>query len=190
MAEQGCELIDCDDLAREITEPGSPVLGQLAEVFGAEIIGEDGALKRGELAARAFGSEANRQKLNSITHGAIISTALERINGSEANTVVIDAAVLLETELAQHCDLIIVVNAPQALRLQRIIQRDGISEDDARRRIEAQAHMNFMGHTTIDTTQGEVELRHAIEAILAQSHPLGGGGISGSSAHPGGVIST
>jgi len=189
LAEKGCDVIDCDVIAREITLPNSPILLELAEHFGAEIIDENGALKRGELAARAFGSEEDRQTLNSITHRAIVARALEGILGGEERTVVIDAAALLETELEQQCDVVVIINAPEDVRLNRIIWRDHLNVEDAQKRIDAQKHMNFAGHTTIDTTLGEAALRYAIERVLAESHPLGSGGIAGAGTHPGGVVS-
>ena len=173
LADMGCAVIDCDALAREITLPGSPVLAQLAARFGEDILCKGETLDRELLARRAFASEKARQDLNSITHPAITELALSRANTLQANAtafgtkaVVIDAAALLESELARHCDHIIVVTAPEELRLARILARDGITEQAARQRIDAQAHMDYAGHTIIDTSEGEAALREALRKIL------------------------
>jgi dephospho-CoA kinase len=178
-AGMGCDVVDCDQLAREIVQPGSPVLGELAACFGEDIVRENGELNRAVLAAKAFENESTRQALNAITHRAITNLALVRMNKAGGRVVVVDAAALLESEIARHCDHIVVITAPVKLRLARILARDDITEDAARQRIAAQAHMDYTGHTTIDNAQGEVELATSLKTFLAQILPLGYGGGAG-----------
>jgi len=172
----GCDIIDCDVLARDITLPGSPVLAELAQRFGEDIVREDGFLDRALLASRAFASEQARQALNAITHPAITALALEQAGRSDGRAVVIDAAALLESELIWYCNHTIVVTAPEELRLARILARDGITEQAARQRMAAQSHINYhrYGHTIIDTSDGEAALKRELEKILAEILPMGG----------------
>ncbi|HZK39707.1 MAG TPA: dephospho-CoA kinase, partial [Clostridia bacterium] len=134
LAEEGFPIIDADIAAREIVAVGSPLLNELAEVFGRDIIGSNGSLDRRLLASRAFASKANTKKINRITHPAITTSIKNKIEAAQKNgarAVVIDAAVLLESGLAEECDIIAVVTAPFDIRLERIMQRDGLSEDEA-----------------------------------------------------------
>ena len=189
-------MIDCDALAREIVLPGSPVLQKLAERFGEDVCKGE-TLDRALLAERAFASEKARQDLNFITHPAITELALTRIkalltreNALQApRAVVLDAAALLESELAALCGHILIITAPEALRLQRILARGGVTEEAARRRVEAQKHMDYAsaGCTVINNEGSEAALRHEIEkAFIAVVGGAGGspGGAAAASAAP------
>lgn len=139
--EKGFVILDGDIIARQITEKGSPVLSELADFFGKDIINNDGTLNRKALAKTAFSSEDNRLKLNEITHGAIDKVFRNKISEAEANGakyVIIDAAALLESPSSALCDGIIVVHAKKETRLKRILSRDNITEEEALRRINAQ----------------------------------------------------
>jgi len=184
LTSMGCAVIDGDALAREITLPGSPVLTALAERFGGDILLADGSLDRALLASRAFADEQSRQDLNAITHPAITALALARAetHGSASGITVVDAAALPESGLARHCERIIVLTAPEEVRLARILARDGISEAAARQRIDAQRHINYNGHTMIDTSEGEAALRHALEQALEEIFSRTGGDSAGSGA--------
>jgi dephospho-CoA kinase len=168
LAGLGCGVIDGDALAREAVLPGSPVLAALAQRFGHDIINSDGTLNRGLLASRAFADETARRALNAITHPAITALAAQRAEalcGSRA--IVVDAAALLESALAALCDHIIVITAPEALRLRRILARDGLTPEAAQTRVRAQRKMDYHGHTIIENTESEAALRHEMEQTLA-----------------------
>jgi dephospho-CoA kinase len=190
----GCAVIDGDALAREITAPGSPVLAQLAARFGEDICKGE-SLDRTLLAERAFADEKSRQDLNSITHPAITGLAMQRINALQTRgnalqpprAIVLDAAALLESEWAALCGHILIITAPEDLRLRRILARDGLTEAAARRRIEAQRQVDYrpppgLGCTIIDTTEGEAALRHEIEKVFDAL-------VGGAGAAPGGTDS-
>ena len=191
----GCAVIDCDALAREIVLPGSPVLAQLAARFGEDVICKGGTLDRALLAERAFADETSRQDLNAITHPAITSLAMQRAKAlltsenalQSPKAVVFDAAALLESELAALCGHILIITAPEEVRFQRILARDGITAAAARRRIEAQRQVDYRpppgtGHTVIDTTEGEGALRHEIEKTFRAM--VGGSGDASGGAAP------
>jgi len=185
----GCAVIDGDALAREIVLPGSPVLQKLAERFGEDIC-KGGILDRSLLAERAFASEKARQDLNSITHPAITELAMTREKALQGyRAIVLDAAALPESELAALCRHILIVTAPEDLRLRRILARGGVTEEAARRRIEAQRHMDWSGagHTIILNEGSEEALRLAVEkAFYAMAGDPGAaaGGASGAVAAP------
>lgn len=141
LSEKGFYIVDGDVLARRVTEKGSAVLKELAACFGEDIIAGDGTLKRQELARRAFADEEARQKLNRITHTAIHKLFLAETEKAKKEGFLyclFDAAALLESPSKEMCEKIIVVHAPYDVRLERILKRDGIAEEDARRRMDAQ----------------------------------------------------
>lgn len=141
LASKGSCIIDADLVARDIVAPGSPVLKRLAETFGEDIIDEHGALRRAVLAARAFVDAAHTEQLNTITHPAITARTRELIDQAMQRgeqIIVHDSALLIELGLHRSVDLVVVVTAPEELRISRLVQYRGIDEDDARRRIAQQ----------------------------------------------------
>lgn len=145
LRKKGYLTVDCDKIAHEVTQKGSPLLDELAEAFGADIL-TDGVLDRKLLAQRAFSSEEKRQLLNSLTHPEITRRTLEFIRSNytgEQRGVVIDAAALLDSELVRYCTEMIVVTAPESVRLERIMKRDSIDLGAAQMRIDAQPDERF-----------------------------------------------
>lgn len=141
LKEKGFFIIDGDVVAREIVLPGAPALVKLSKTFGKEIILADGSLDRKELAKRAFSTPENTALLNEITHPFIKSRFEELIKKAENDgfgKVVIDAAALLESDCKELCQKIIVVHAPSDIRLERILQRDGITKEQALIRMNGQ----------------------------------------------------
>ncbi len=137
----GIAHIDCDKIAREITAANSPVLAQLAQVFGEDIILDDGSLDRVALAARAFSSKETTKLLNSIMHPIITSMALAKVNTftQEGKTaVLLDAAAIFESKIDKLCAFTVVVSAPAEIRLDRIMFRDSITREKAVHRMGAQ----------------------------------------------------
>lgn len=137
----GLSVIDADQASRQVMQPGSRVLEALAGAFGSDILLPGGALNRPLLAQRAFRSPAQTEKLNALTHPAIIEVMRHEIAQavqSGAQAVVLDAPQLFESGSNQICDWIIAVVAPEDIRLRRIMARDQISENSARLRANAQ----------------------------------------------------
>lgn len=138
LAAIGYTIIDADKIAREIVAPGQPALGELTEVFGAEILLQDGALNRKMLAKLAFSDAAKLAVLNKITHKYITDTVKKRIESCTSANCVIDAPLLYESKLDLLCDTIIGITATREIRTQRIIKRDGLTAEEANRRLDAQ----------------------------------------------------
>jgi len=141
LAERGAVIVDADAVARSVVEPGTPALEKLVERFGAGILSTDGSLDRQALADAAFVDDESRQALEGITHPAINEEFLRRMQAAPSDAVVVcDVPLLAESKQAQArgYPIVVVVEAPLELRLDRLEER-GIARDDAQRRIAAQA---------------------------------------------------
>jgi len=133
-------IVDGDVLAREVVEPGTEGLASLVDAFGADILLADGALNRPALAAKAFADEEERKKLNGIVHPLVAKRRSEIIAAvSEDSVVVEDIPLLVESGMAPLFPLVVIVHADVELRVRRLVGQRGMSEDDARARIAAQA---------------------------------------------------
>lgn len=139
LREHGARVVDADAIAREVVAPGEPALAELAEAFGADVIGADGTLDRALLARRAFADEASRRRLNAITHPRIAARTAELFALARPGEVLVhDMPLLIENGLAGDHDLVVVVHAPEETRLRRLVESRGVDAADARRRIAAQ----------------------------------------------------
>ena len=141
LEKMGFCVIDGDKIARSITEKGKPAISMLANEFGCDIIEDDGSLNRKLLASRAFKDRESTAKLNAITHPKIKAEFEKELRKAEAegfSFAVIDAAALLESSCKDLCEKIIVVTAPEEIRLSRVLLRDGITKEQALIRINAQ----------------------------------------------------
>ena len=137
---RGIPTADADALSREILQPGSPVLDRLAARFGADIL-ENGVLNRRLLADRAFASARGKADLDAITHPAIVAgiqAARDAARRAGSPLFVIDGAVLVGSVIDGQWDRLVVVTAPYETSVERIVQRDGIRPEMARRRLDAQ----------------------------------------------------
>ena len=137
----GFAVVDADQIARDIMEPGSPVLGEVAAEFGADLIGADGALNRGELARRAFATTEDTKRLNAITHPAIRAESERRFAAAEAageQAVIYDMPLLVDLGLNQDMDLTVVVDVDKDERIRRLVAKRGLDEADARARMAQQ----------------------------------------------------
>lgn len=141
---QGAYIIDADRLARRAVEPGQPALREIAETFGKNMLLADGSLNRRALGNAVFADDEKRKCLEKITHPRIAALTAEEAQKAAGRTIVIDAPVLFAVpDIVKLCDNIVFVDAPPELRLRRIMDRDGLSEQEARRRMEAQGFMEL-----------------------------------------------
>ena len=141
LKKKGCFIIDGDKIARDILLPGEPAVKELSDTFGEDIILPDGSVDRKKLASRAFSSRENTDRLNSITHPRITERFIKERDTAERDgykIAVIDAAALLESDCKRLCSFFVVVTAPEEIRLERILKRDGITREQALTRINAQ----------------------------------------------------
>ncbi|GAA2235451.1 dephospho-CoA kinase [Streptomyces amakusaensis] len=136
----GAVLIDADRIAREVVEPGTPGLTAVVARFGPGILAPDGSLDRPKLGAIVFSDPARLAELNAIVHPLVgaRSQELERSAGP-GSVVVHDVPLLTENDLAKRYDLVVVVDADPRTQLERLVERRGMTESDARARMAAQA---------------------------------------------------
>jgi dephospho-CoA kinase len=135
----GASVLDADEVAREVVEPGSEGLAEVAARFPGVVA--QGRLDRKALAARIFGNETERLALNAITHPRIQAMVMQRtaaLHEQGVDVVVYDAALLIENRLHEAMDGVILVVSSPSVQLERLMKRDGLSEADARARIGSQ----------------------------------------------------
>jgi dephospho-CoA kinase len=140
LASHGAIVIDADKLAREVVEPGTPGLVRVVEEFGPEVLRADGSLDRDRLGAIVFSDPERRDRLNAIVHPLVRERSAALIDAAPPDSVVVqDIPLLVENGLAPQFALVIVVEAPTEVRLQRLIHHRGMAADQARARLAAQA---------------------------------------------------
>lgn len=133
----GATEIDADVLAREVVEPGTEGLRQVALEFGPEVLSADGSLDRAALAERAFSSPEKRQKLESILHPLIQQRALSKVEKVQG-VVVYTIPLFVESKSKLKFDKVVTISCPAEVRLNRLLGR-GLTEEQARARIASQA---------------------------------------------------
>ncbi|WP_010272016.1 dephospho-CoA kinase [Paenibacillus senegalensis] len=142
LADRGAIIVDADQIAREVVLPGTPLLSEVAQTFGEEILLADGSLNRKKLGSIVFSDEAKRKKLESMLHPAIRKLMRERMEDAEAaqpdKLVVVDIPLLYESDLAHLFEEVIVVYVPVEIQIERLMSRDGLSQEQALQRIETQ----------------------------------------------------
>jgi dephospho-CoA kinase len=144
LAQRGAFLIDADVTAREVVEPGTPGLGQIVAVFGPGVLLPDGRLNRPQLGQLVFADDNLLAKLNAIVHPLVAERTqqLEQHAAAAvgpAGIVVHDVPLLTENQLQRNYDTVIVVDAPDEIRLQRLTEDRGMNPEHARERMAAQA---------------------------------------------------
>jgi dephospho-CoA kinase len=140
LAEHGAVVIDADQLARAVVEPGTPGLARVVEEFGEDVLRPDGSLDRDRLGAIVFSDPERRQRLNAIVHPLVGERTAALLESAPPDAVVVqDIPLLVENGLAPQFALVIVVEAPMEVRLRRLIHDRGMTPDHARARLAAQA---------------------------------------------------
>jgi dephospho-CoA kinase len=144
LAAHGAVIIDADVAARAVVAPGSPGLAQVTEAFGTGVLGPDGALDRNRLGAIVFADPASRTTLNAIVHplvGQWMRTAEQAAVAAAGDGLIVvhDVPLLAENRRARDFDLVIVVDVPPELQLERLVSQRGMTPGQARARMAAQA---------------------------------------------------
>ncbi|AEI39868.1 dephospho-CoA kinase [Paenibacillus mucilaginosus] len=142
LVRRGALLVDADRIAREVVMPGTPVLAQVIARFGEDLLLPDGSLHRKKLGERVFGNPEALKDLEGLLHPPIRAAMRERMRTLEAQhpdkLVVVDVPLLYESGLQEQYEQVMVVYVPRAVQLQRLMKRDGIDEEAAVRRLQAQ----------------------------------------------------
>lgn len=184
----GVDVIDADELARLVVEPGRPAYRRIVEAFGEDVLvprdpaaagdptGPPAArpLDRARLAARVFGDEAARGLLNRITHPEIARESAERMAAASARGapfVLYEAALIVENKLYHGLDGLIVVDATEELQIERAMQRSGLTREQATARLRAQASRSerrAVANWLIDNTLDRAALQRQVERVFAE----------------------
>ena len=162
-------VLDADEYARKVVEPGTPGLAEITNTFGEQILQPDGSLNRKLLGQIVFNDSSARQTLNDITHPRIqqmMADELHRLAEQQTPLVILDIPLLLENNNVAGADAVMVVSIPESLQLTRLMQRNNLTEKEAHARISAQmplvekeklADFVIDNSGTISSTQKQVE---------------------------------
>ncbi|WP_267715638.1 dephospho-CoA kinase [Streptomyces sp. CoH17] len=169
LVEHGAVLVDADRIAREVVAPGTPGLAAVVEAFGEEVLAADDTLDRPKLGSIVFSDPDRLAVLNGIVHPLVgeRSRALEEAAAEDA-VVVHDVPLLTENGLAPLYDVVVVVDADPATRLDRLVRLRGMSEQDARARMAAQAtreQRREIADVVVDNDVPLEELRRRVEEL-------------------------
>lgn len=179
LADHGAVIIDYDRIAREVVEPGRPALAAIAERFGQGILLPDGTLDRPALGAIVFADESARRDLEAITHPAIGELAWARDGAAPAGSVIVhDHPLLVEVGLDQLVDVVVVVDVPEDVQVDRLVRLRGMTEADARARIAAQSSREGRleaADIVVDNAGSPDDLAAAVNALWERLTDSSGG---------------
>jgi dephospho-CoA kinase len=170
----GVPVVDADVLAREAVEPGTPGFEAIVARFGHDVLDAEGGLDRHALGARVFADQSERRALEAIVHPRVYG-AIERWFADRAaegaHVAVADIPLLFETGRASDFDRVVVAVCPPEQQLERLTRRDGLSDQQARQRIEAQwplARKVAQADEVIDTGRTREDTRAQVRALAAR----------------------
>lgn len=168
--EYGVKVINADKIAKQLSKKGTNYLSEIVKQFGKEILLENGEMNRPKLAQIIYSNNEKREKLNSCTLKYIkeeIQKEIQKANNSkEYKIIVIDAPLLFEAELEKLCEYVIaVISENKNLQLQRIVKRDGITEEQAEARLNAQKSNDFYTSKSKFVIVNNGELKEVEEQI-------------------------
>lgn len=142
----GYPIIDADIVARVVVEQGTKTLKMITEVFGQEVIAEDGSLNRGKLGEIIFSSPSKRKQLNDIIHPAIRAEMLrqkEQLLKDGHPTIIMDIPLLFESKLQSYVEKILVVTVTEEMQLERLMARNNFTLEEAKARIQSQLPLSI-----------------------------------------------
>lgn len=174
LKELGYPIVDADQVARQVVEPGSETLAEIEEAFGNDVILPDGGMDRKRVGDIIFNDPASRKRLNDIIHPAIREEMMrQRTAFLEAGhgTVIMDIPLLFESRLLHFADKILVVSVTEENQLERLMERNGLSEKEARARIASQLPMSVKeeGADAVIYNNGTIEeTKWQLNRILEQ----------------------
>ncbi|MFN2530996.1 MAG: dephospho-CoA kinase [Pyrinomonadaceae bacterium] len=174
-AELGCHVLDADQTAREVVEPGTPGLFAVVASFGSEFLNDNGTLDRSRLGALVFADVDERNRLNAILHPYIIARQDEVLRiweDEDPNGIaIVDAALMIESGGYKRFDKLIVVHCTPQVQFERLMLRDGLSESAAGERINAQLSQEEkqkFADYLIDTSDGFEVTRTRVKQVYIQ----------------------
>ena len=168
-AELGVPVIDTDAIAHQLVAAGQPALKQVESVFGSDILDQEGHLDRGLLRERVFRDENMRKQLEAILHPLIRSRMQEQLEAINAAYVIIAIPLLFEKGWQTEVDRILVVDADEALQLERTVRRDQVPAEIVRQIMQAQVSRKYRLEAANDIIHNDGELT-ALRKQVEQLH--------------------
>ncbi|GAA2792352.1 dephospho-CoA kinase [Kribbella solani] len=180
LAARGAVVIDSDVLAREVVARGTDGLAEVVAAFGTGVLTADGELDRPAVGRIVFGDDTARRKLEGIIHPRVRARAAEIERDAAADAVVVhDIPLLVETGQADKFDLVLVVDVPVEVQVERLTSQRGMTEAEATRRIASQASREerlAVADVVVDNSGSRADLDRRVDALWAEwEHPAGHG---------------
>lgn len=183
LAAQGAVVIDADLIAREVVAPGTAGLAQVVAEFGPGILTADGSLDREKLGDVVFSDPDRRARLNAIVHPLVGARMRELENSAGPAAIVVhDVPLIAENNLADGYDLVVVVDVPPRIQLDRLVRQRGMSREQARARIAAQASRDqrlAIAGMVVDNSGSLAELDRQVGDLWAELRRRGALAASG-----------
>ena len=177
-AKLGVPVLDTDQIARDVVEPGTPALEAIVREFGADILDASGRMDRNRMRERVFADPAQRKRLEAITHPAIREELARRAAEAGGAYQIHVIPLLIETGRADYYERVLVVDCPPEDQIRRLMERDASSEEQARRILAAQATREqrleaaddvIVNTGTLEDLQRFVQMLHENYVVLAES---------------------
>ncbi|MDK2866876.1 MAG: dephospho-CoA kinase [Clostridiales bacterium] len=173
LIDKGYPVVDADLIARHIVDRGSPALAEIINTFGESYLLSDGSLDRKKLGKLVFNDEAARTALNRITHDRIYQTIWDEINTLKTSHVIIfaDIPLLIESGRFDQYDEIWLVYVPREIQIERLMQRDGVTEAFASTQLDAQMRLDekiAFATQVFDNAGDKIHLFNQIDAALSK----------------------
>lgn len=171
LKELGYSIIDADVIARQVVEPGTKGLRMITDTFGEKVLTSDGLLDRQHLAQLVFTSSEQLQQLNRILQPIIRERIQEPISTSKDPVVVIDVPLLYEQHYEDLCDVVMVVSAQPQQQLERLMNRNHLTMDEAKNRVASQMPLSSkerLADVVIDNNGSAEETRQQVKKWLNQ----------------------
>lgn len=166
------DIIDADEVARDVVEVGSEGLQAITEHFGSDIIHADGSLNRALLREKVFSNSDEKVWLNNLLHPLIRKRMIALINESKGPYCILSVPLLVENNLTTMCNHVVVVDCPEAMQLSRAMQRDGSSEQTIKSIMASQASREIRLNAADDVLDNSDSLQHLAQQVDKLHHKL------------------
>ena len=167
LASLDIDIVDADVVAREVVKPGSPCLTAIAEHFGERVIDTQGQLNRRALRDIVFNDDPAKEWLNQLLHPAIRTRLLAQLQQADSPYVVLVAPLLLENQLQRYCDRVLVIDVPEALQLERTMQRDNSEQQQVEAIMASQLTREQRLQCADDIVHNDADLTHLQQQLTA-----------------------
>ncbi|MEG9489776.1 dephospho-CoA kinase [Mannheimia indoligenes] len=171
-AELGVEIIDADIVARQVVEKGTPLLAQIVEHFGEDILNAEKELDRAKLRQIVFNNETEKNWLNNLLHPAIRVEMVKKLQESTACYVIWVVPLLIENKLTEFCDRVLVIDVSPEIQLERATRRDKSKTETIKNIMEAQVSREERLRYADDVIENNLPLEQGLPLIKEQVQAL------------------